>query len=147
MIAQTIIKQIGDALKAKDEVRLSTLRMLASALNYAKIALQHDLSDDEEIVVVRKEAKKRKDAIEAYEKAGALDRADKEKQELAILKDYMPPEISETELKELVKKVIADMGVTDVSDMGRVIGKVIQATKGAADGKTVSDLVRAKLTS
>lgn len=79
MIADTITQKIGEALKAHDEIRLSTLRMLSSALNYEFIAKQHKLSEEEELVVVRREAKKRKEAIEAYEKAKAQDRADKEK--------------------------------------------------------------------
>ena len=94
MIADTITQKIGEALKAHDEIRLSTLRLLSSALNYEFIAKQHKLSEDEEIVVVRKEAKKRKEAIEVYEKAGYPDRAEKEAEELSILQEYLPPEIS-----------------------------------------------------
>ena len=84
MIADSIGKQIQEAMKAHDEIRLSTLRMLLSALNYEKIAKQHELSSDEEITVVQREAKKRKDAIDAYEKVCAMDRAEKEKIELPV---------------------------------------------------------------
>ena len=76
MIADTITQKIGEVMKAKDEIRLSTLRMLSSALNYEKIDKQHTLSEEEELEVVRREAKKRRDAIEAYKKAGANERAD-----------------------------------------------------------------------
>ena len=79
MISDTITQKIAEAMKKRDEIRLSTLRLLSSALNYEKIAKQHDLSEEEELGVVRREAKKRKDAVEAYEKAGATERAEKEK--------------------------------------------------------------------
>ena len=145
MIADTISKKIGDALKAHDEVRLSTLRMLSSALNYEKIAKQHDLSSDEEIVVVQKEAKKRKDAIEAYESANAKERADKEKEELKILTEFLPEQLSRTELEMIVEETIAEVNASEISDMGKVIGVVMGKVKGKADGKDVSELVKAKL--
>ncbi|MBI2066050.1 GatB/YqeY domain-containing protein [Candidatus Woesebacteria bacterium] len=89
MIADTINLSIAKALKAKDEIKLSTLRLLSSALNYEFIAKQHVLTEEEELSVVRREAKKRKEAIEAYEKAGASDRAEKEKKEMAVLEEYL----------------------------------------------------------
>ena len=100
MITDTITQKIGEALKAHDEIRLSTLRLLSSALNYEFIAKQHKLSEDEELVVVRKEAKKRKEAIEALRqaqgkhttssKADIVERMDKETKELSILQEYLP---------------------------------------------------------
>lgn len=89
MITDTISQKIGEALKAHDEIRLSTLRLLSSSLNYEFIALQHKLSEEEELVVVRREAKKRKEAIEIYEKVGEKNRAEKEKKELSILQEYL----------------------------------------------------------
>ena len=89
MITDTISQKIAEAMKAKDEIRLSTLRMLSSALNYEFIAKQHKLSEEEEIAVVRKEVKKRTDAIEAYKKAGATDRAEKEEAEKKILEESL----------------------------------------------------------
>lgn len=147
MIADTITKQIGEALKAHDEIRLSTLRMLSSALNYEFIAKQHKLSEDEEIVVVRREAKKRKDAIEIYEKVGEKERSEKEKRELEILKEYLPQEMGEEELNLLVEEVIKTMGVTTINDMGRVIGTVVSKSGGRTDGAKVAEIVRIKLTS
>lgn len=132
-------------MKAKDEVRLSTLKMLSSAFNYEKIAKQHELSEEEELAVVKSEAKKRRDAIEAYTKANQSDRAAKEKQELAILEGYLPAQMGEVELKSLVAAVIAETGATQMSDMGRVIGAVMAKAKGTADGARVSALVKEKL--
>ena len=145
MIADTITQKIGEALKAHDEVRLSTLRMLSSALNYELIAKQHKLNDEEEIVVVKKEAKKRKDAIEAYEKASALDRADKERAELKILQEYLPEEMSDEELNKLVTEALNQTGAKALSDMGRVIGMVMAKAKGRADGSKVANLIKSKL--
>lgn len=145
MITDTITQKIGEALKAHDEIRLSTLRLLSSAFNYEFIAKQHKLSPDEEMVVVRREAKKRKEAIEAYEKAGYKDRADKEAKELSILQEYLPPEISDAEIVKLVDEAIKETGASTISDMGRVIGLVKQKTKGSADGAKVASMVRQKL--
>lgn len=145
MIADTITDQIGEAMKAHDEVRLSTLRMLSSALNYEKIAKQHELSEDEEIVVVRKEAKKRKDAIEAYGKANVKDRADKEQAELDILQTFLPKEMDDAALEKLVDTAISKTGATAISDMGKVIGMVMAQAKGQVDGSRVSSLVKSKL--
>jgi hypothetical protein len=144
-IVSTITAKIAEALKAHDEIRLSTLRMLSSALNYEFIAKQHELSDEEELVVVRHEAKMRKDAIEAYEKAGAKDRAEKEKKELAILEEYLPKQLSDEELTKLVDAAIAETGAKSPSDMGKVIGAVMAAAKGQADGGRVSALAKEKL--
>lgn len=147
MITDSIQKQIAEAMKAKDEIRLSTLKMLSSSLHYGQIEKQHDLSEEEEIVVVQKEAKKRKDAIEAYEKAGATERAEKEKKELAVLMEFLPEQLSDTELEEIVKNAIETTGASSISDMGKVIGKVMGEAKGKADGKKVSELVKAQLVS
>lgn len=147
MIADTITQKIGEALKAKQEIRLSTLRLLSSALNYEFIAKQHKLDEQEEIVVVRKEAKKRKEAIEAYEKAGATDRAQKEQKELEILQEFLPPEMSEEELEKIVKETIFKTNASSISDMGKVIGIVMGKVKGTVEGSRVSLLVKEKLLS
>lgn len=145
MIADNIQKLITDAMKARNEIELSTYRMLSSALNYEKIAKQHELSEEEELGVVRSEAKKRKDAIEAYEKAGQTDRAEKEKKELSYLEAFLPAQMSDSDLEKLVDEAIATSGANSVSDMGRVIGMVMAKAKGLADGSRVSGMVKARL--
>jgi len=153
MITDTITQKIGEALKAHDEIRLSTLRLLSSAFNYEFIAKQHKLSEDEELVVVRREAKKRKEAIEIYEKLensknlNIQERIQREKEELKILQTFLPPEISEDEIAKLVDEAIKETGATSIKDMGKVIGLVKQKTKGAADGAKVASMVRQKLVS
>jgi len=145
MIADSIQKQIGEAMKARDEVKLSTLKMLSSALSYDKIAKQHDLSADEELSVVRSEAKKRKDAIEVYTKVGQTERAEREKTELSVLEAYLPAQMSDEDLLKLVDEAIAETGASSPSDMGRAIGAVVAKAKGAADGSRISALVKEKL--
>ena len=147
MITDTITQKIAEAMKVKDEIRLSTLRMLSSALNYEFIAKQHKLSEEEEIVVVRKEVKKRNDAIEAYKKAGANDRAEKEAAEKKILEEYLPAQMPDEELEKLVDEAINQTGAKTMQDMGKVIGMVMGKAAGKADGSKVAELVKQKLTS
>jgi len=144
MISSNITKMIGDAMKAHDVVRLSTLRMLSSEFNYEKIKLQHDLTEQDEIAVIRKEARKRKDAIEAYTKAGATDRVELEGKELSILQEFLPPEISEEELVKLIDDSIKEIGASSIADMGKVITLVKLKSPGV-DGGAVANLVRSKL--
>jgi uncharacterized protein YqeY len=144
MITDTITKQIGEAMKAHDEVRVSTLRLLSSALNYEFIAKQHKLSEEEELNVVRREAKKRKEAIEMYKKAGAVDRAAREEAELKILQEYLPPEMGEEELVKIIDEAVARIKPAGLADMGKVIGFVKSKAPNAEGGK-IAGLVKAKL--
>jgi len=144
MLSKDITKLIGEALKAHDEIRLSTLRLLSSAFNYEKIAKQHELTQEEELVVVQKEAKQRRDSIEAYKKAGANDLANKEEAELKILQEYLPPEMSEEELRKLVHEAIAATGAKSIAEMGKVIGAV-KAKAPNVDGGRIAAIIRDKL--
>lgn len=145
MITDTIKKQIIDAMKAKDELRVSTLKLLSSALHNEVIKKQADLTSEEKIEIVRKEAKKRKDAIDIYEKVSAKDRADKEKKELEILQEFLPEELSEEVLTRMVDEAIKETGASSMADIGKVIGTVMKKANGQADGKTVSELVKRNL--
>jgi uncharacterized protein len=144
MLSKNITKLIGDALKSHDEVRLSTLRLLSSAFNYEFIAKQHELTEEEELAVVRKEAKQRRDSIEAYKKAGAVDRAEREEAELKILQEYLPPEMSEQELSKLVDEAIRQIGAKATSDMGRVIG-LVKSKAPNVDGGKIAQIINSKL--
>lgn len=145
MITDTINQKIAEALKARDEVRLSTLRLLSSALNYEFIAKQHKLSEEEETIVVRREIKRRRDAIDAYEKAGAYDRAEKEKKEMAVLEEFLPEEMAEEELIKIIDEAISQTQAQGPQDMGKVMGTVMARVKGKAEGGRVSSLVMARL--
>ena len=144
MIAGKLQQIIGEAMKAHDELRTSTLRLLSSAFNYEKIAKQHELTEEEELVVIQKEAKQRRDSIEAYKKAGAEDRAQKEDAELKILAEFLPPEMDEATLSKLVMEAIAQVGAKSMADMGRVIGAV-KAKAPNVDGGKIAQIVGLKL--
>lgn len=145
MLTDTVMKQLKEAMKAKDEVKVLTLRLLSSELKNARIQKREDLTEEEELKVVQREAKKRKDAIKAYEKAGASEKADREKEELNVLSGYLPKPISDEELEKMVDEAMEKTGASQVSDIGKVMGVVMAGTKGNADGKRVAELVKNRL--
>lgn len=146
MISDTIQKQINKAMKAKDEIRMTTLRLLSAALHNAEIEKKREkLTKEEEIAIVKKEVKKRKEAIELYEKGGAKDKADREKKESEILKKYLPEEMGDEELRKIVDESIKQSGAKSMADIGKVMGMAMGKAKGQADGNRVSALVKEKL--
>lgn len=145
MIADTLQQQIGDAMKAHDEIRLSTLRMLKSAFNYERIEKQHDLSDEEELVVVAREAKKRKEAIEAYKNAKAEDKAKQEEEELKVLEEFLPEQMGDDELMKIVEEAVKNLNASGIQDMGKVIGFVKSKTGSSAEGSRIAEMVKSKL--
>ncbi|MEK7168836.1 MAG: GatB/YqeY domain-containing protein [Patescibacteria group bacterium] len=153
MITPNLMKMVGDAMKAHDSVRVSTLRMLSSELKNEKINLQKELGESDEERVIRREARKRKDAIEQYIKVGASDRAENEKAELAILSEFLPAEVTEEQMIKLVEESIAKFKQDQPAEatpqallagMGKVIADVKSKNSGI-DGGVVANLVRAKL--
>ncbi|OGM29933.1 hypothetical protein A2630_03795 [Candidatus Woesebacteria bacterium RIFCSPHIGHO2_01_FULL_44_10] len=146
MIADTIQKQIAEAMKAGEAVRVSTLKMLSAALTNAEIAKRPEaLSQADELKVVQAEAKKRKDAIEVYKKLGQEERVKSEESELKILQEFLPEEMSDEEINQLVSDTVSQMGAVGIADMGKVIGAVMQKVGGRADGNRVSTIIRQKL--
>lgn len=153
MITKTIQSKLAEAMKAHDENKVSTLRLLLSAFNYEQINKQHELTDEEEIAVVRREVKQRRDSIEAYDKAGRPDLSEKEKAELVILQEFLPPEMSDEEIMKLVNEGIANLKADLPADathqaLQAGMGKVIGFVKGKApnaDGGKIAQLIRAKI--
>ena len=146
MLVERIDEDLKQAVKAKDAVKTSTLRMLKSAIDYERIAKKKEsLKDDEIVEVVARQVKQHKDPIEGYEKGGRAELVEKEKAELAILETYMPEQLSEEELRELVRKKIEELGAGSPKEMGKIMGALMPEVKGKADGKTVSRLVREEL--
>lgn len=146
MIANKLQSMIGESMKAHDELRTSTLRLLSSAFNYERIEKQHDLTEDEELLVIRREAKKRRESIEAFEKAGRVEMAKKEKDELEILAEFLPPEMDESELEKIVDSAISEVGAVSMADMGKVIGAVKAKVGSSVEGGKIAQLVSSKLT-
>src|SRR5260221_11077370 len=141
--------KIGDdmraAMKERDQVRVSTLRMLMTSIKNAEVEKLHELSDDEVLDVVGREAKRRRESIEAYGQAGRGDLADKESAELAVLQTYLPAGLSEEQVAALVDEAIAETGASSPKQMGEVMKVLMPKVRGRADGSVVSRLVKEKL--
>lgn len=146
MIADEIRGQITKAMKAGDKLRVDTLKMLSAALTNAEIAKKREkLTEEEEIKIVQTEIKKRQDAIELYKRGGAQDKAEREENEIEILKEYLPEQISDEELVKIVKEAVEKVGATSMADMGKVMGIVMGKVGSGADGNRVSSIVKQKL--
>ena len=146
MLTDKLAADLKQAMLARDAARTSTLRILKSAVEYYKIEKkQENITDADVTAVIKKQIKQRHDSIEGFEKGGRTDLADKEKAELAILKSYLPEELSPAQLEEIVKATIAEVGATTKADMGKVMKAVQVKTAGRADNRLVSQLVSAQL--
>jgi len=146
MLSETIDTHLKEAMRAKDAARLSTLRMLKSAIEYFKIEKkQETLADADIIGVIKKQIKQRQDSIAGFEKGGRADLVEKEKAELAVLKSYLPEELSQAQVEEIVRAVIAETGAATKADMGKVMKAVQAKTAGRADNRLVSQIVSAQL--
>lgn len=136
---------LKEAMKAKDTVRRDVIRFAQSAIKQVEIDTQKELSPEEAVAVLQKEAKKRRESITEMENVGRADEAEQERAELAILEEFLPKQMSEDEIAVIVDEVIAQMGATDPKDMGKVMGPVMARVKGLADGGTVNKVVRERL--
>ncbi|MCB0286313.1 MAG: GatB/YqeY domain-containing protein [Calditrichia bacterium] len=133
------------AMKSGDKVRLETIRGMRSQLKNFQIEKMRELTEDEVLQVLNSAAKKRRDAIELYQQHGKADRADEELQELAIIEAYLPKQLDESAIAELVEKAIADTNADSIKDMGKIMGVIMPQVKGVADGKLVQQIVKDKL--
>jgi uncharacterized protein YqeY len=148
MLEDRLASDFKESMKNRDQARTQTLSFLRSELKYAAIDKKKDKLDDVDVIsVIKKLIKQRQDGILQFEKGQRMDLVAKEKAELELLKTYLPAEMSESQLVALVDEVVASTGATSVKDMGRVIKEVVARAEGQADGKTVSDLVKKKLSS
>jgi len=145
-LTQRVQKDMVDAMRAKEELRLSTLRMMKSALHNKRIEKRADLEEKEELQVFSTMIKQRKDSIEQFEKGGRHELAEKETKEIAIIEGYMPKAVGEEEIAATVRAVIAEMGSPTMKDMGAVM-KNAKAKFGDArvDGKLLSEEVKKQL--
>ncbi|MFH0936674.1 MAG: GatB/YqeY domain-containing protein [Candidatus Daviesbacteria bacterium] len=145
MLLEKIQSDLKNAQLARDEVKVSTLRMLLSEIHNAEIAKGENLSDEDILGVVAREVKKRKEAAEGFRTGGREESAAKEESESIILTSYLPAQLSDEELTKIVENTINEVGAISVSDMGKVIGIVMGKIKGQAQGSRVSALVKEKL--
>ncbi len=144
-----ISEDIKAAMKSKDKIRLETVRSIKKVLIEKESELRgkgrDSLNEAEEMELLTKQAKQRRDSIEQYSKAGRDDLADKESQELAIIEEYLPKQLDDSEIAAVIDEIIAEVGASSSKDMGKVMGPAMQKLKGKADGKKVQELVKSKL--
>ncbi len=144
-----ISEDIKTAMKAKDKIRLETVRSIKKLILEKEVSLrpsgQDTLTETQEMEVLSQLAKQRRDSIEQYRNAKRDDLADLEAQELAILEEYLPEQLSDEEIITVVDEIIAQTGVNSVKQMGKVMGPVMEKLKGRADGQKIQAIVKAKL--
>ena len=135
------------AMRARDEIKSSTIRMILTSIKNEEVSGKEarDLSDAEVITVLSREAKKRREAAEAFDQAGAKDRAEQERAEGVVIAEYLPKQLSEEEIKALIAEAIAETGANSPAQMGLVMKSLQPKTAGKADGGLVSSLVKAAL--
>lgn len=144
-----IQNDLVSAMKHKDELKLSVLRMLKAAVQLAQIekGKDNELTDDDVLVLVRRLTKQRHEAAEMYKSGGAVDRAQRELDEARVLEDYQPAQLSDGDIAKIIADTAAQVGASGPKDMGRMMGKVMAAVNGQADGNRVRASVQAYLAS
>ena len=144
-LSEQIMSDMKDAMKARDKVKLNTVRMIKSALMNEKIKAGHDLTADEELTVLSREKKQREESIAEFTKANRDDLVGETKQELAIVENYLPKQMTDEELNQAVSQAISETEAKGKSDFGKVMKALMPKIKGKADGKAASNAVRKQL--
>ncbi len=145
LLRERLTEEMKGAMKARDDLRLSTIRRVKSAVRNREIELKRELDDSGIREVVATLVKQRRESITLYRQGGRDDLADKEERELTVLMGFLPPQLSRAELEELVAKVIMECGATGGKEMGKVMKALAPLVSGRADGKIVAEVVREKL--
>lgn len=142
-IGNKISSDLKESIKNKDVLRTSTLRMLTASIQNLLIEKKaKELEDGDTLKIIARQIKQRQDSIESFKKGNRMDLAEKEAKEMEILKTYMPEELGEVEIKNIIQRIISQTGASSKSDFGNVMKAVMQETKGRADGKLVSSMVQ-----
>ncbi len=144
---QQLDQAFKEALKSKQPVAASTLRMLKSAIRYREVELKRTLTEDELLAVVATQAKQRREAMAEYSKAGRPDLAKKEEEELGVLLSFLPKQLSNEELEAELSRIIAEMGAAGPKDLGKVLKAAMARFTGRADGKVIQEMARRRLSS
>lgn len=148
-LKERIADDLKDAMRAQDDVRRRTLRSLRSALMKEEISKREggtgELTEQQELSVLQKEAKQRRESMEQFEEAGREDLAQKERDELAVIEDYLPTKLSDEELRDMLEAIIDDVGASSMADMGAVMGRAMGELRGRADGNRVREMVESLL--
>ncbi|EGP4953359.1 GatB/YqeY domain-containing protein [Enterococcus faecium] len=135
------------AMKAKDKESLQVIRMIKSSIQNEQIKKGHDLTEEEELTVLSREMKQRRDSLHEFEEAGRDDLAEKVKSEIVIVEKYMPEQLSDEEIRQLVQEAITQTGASSMKEFGKVMGAIMPKVKGKADGNQVNAIVKELLQS
>lgn len=141
LLRERLPEDLKTAMKNKETLRLSVIRMAKAAVMNQEIARGHELSDDEVVEVLAREVKQRSDSIPEYERGNRPDIVDRLRREIAILKEYLPAQLSEDELRRMIQETIAAVGATSKKEMGKVMAALMPKVRGRADGKLVNEIV------
>jgi len=144
-LSEKLVNDMKEALKSKDERKLCAIRFLRSQIKNLEIDKRRPVTDEEVVTLIQKNIKQRKEVFPDYERMGRTDYLEKEKAEIVIMEAYLPPQLSKEEITKLVEDAIKETGAASIKDIGKVMGALVSRTKGKADGKIVSDLVKERL--
>lgn len=147
-LEERIQKDLVSAMKNRQENALAALRSIKTAIQNEKVSgAYHELTDADIVGLIQKLIKQRKESMDIYSQAGRDELADKEQKEMFVLMEYVPKQLTEEEVEEKVKEIIAETGASSMKDMGKVMGLATQRMKGLAEGKTISQIVKSLLSS
>jgi uncharacterized protein YqeY len=144
-LKETLTADYKQAMKDGDKLKVSTIRMVFAGVKNEEIAKRSELTEEEFLTVLAREARQRKESIEEFGKGGRQDLVEKEERELSIIESYLPEQLSEDEVRDMIDRTIQEVGATSAGDLGKVMGKLMPLLKGKADGKKVNQMVRERL--
>lgn len=133
---------LKEAMKNKEQVRKSVVTLIRAGIKQCEVDTRQELTDEDIISLISKQLKQRKDALVDFEKANRTDLIEQTNQEIAILENYLPEQLDDVELKEIITKVVEEVGATSMKDMGKVMAKTVSLVQGRADGKRINAMVK-----
>jgi uncharacterized protein YqeY len=144
-LKERILQDVKDAMRAKDKPRLATIRLITAAIKQREVDERIELDDTQILAVLDKMSKQRRESISQFEQAGRDDLAAQEKAELALIQEYLPEQLGEAEIEELIDAAMEQTGAASMKDMGKVMGQLKPKLQGRADMGAVSGLIKARL--
>lgn len=141
-LKQRLTDELKSAMKNKDQLRKSVITLIRADIKQIEVDKRVELTEEDIIDIISKQAKQRRDSIEEFGKGGREDLVEEAKQELDVLMEYLPEQLSEEEIEIIIKKVITETGATSMKDMGKIMAAAMPELKGKADGKVVNQIVR-----
>ncbi len=144
-LKQKLQEDLKTSMKNKDTLRKSVITLIRSSIKQVEVDKRIELNDDDVIDIISKQLKQRNDSLEQFLDAGREDLVEETRSEIEVLKEYLPQQLSEEELNEIVKQTISEVGATSMKDMGKIMSAIKPKTKGRADGKLINKLVKENL--